>query len=53
MFILLLVYGKSSSMQLRFYVQARHSLRPLLAKVILHVYPDSSTTAARAVPKDF
>ena len=52
MFIPLLVSGKSSSMQLRFYVLARHSLQPHLAKIILRVYPDSSTIAARTVPKD-
>ena len=40
-------------MQLRFYVQAQHSLRPHLAKIILRVYPDSSTLAARTGPKDF
>ena len=53
MFIPLSVSGKSSSMQLRFYVQARHILRPHLAKLILQVYPDSSSIAARTVPEDF
>ena len=53
MFNPLSVSGKSSSMQLQFYVQAGHSLRPHLAKIILQVYPDSSTIAARMVPKDF
>ena len=52
MFIPLAVSGKSSSMQLRFYVLARHSLRPHLAKIILRVYPDSFTLAARMVLKD-
>ena len=53
MFILLSVSRKSFSMQLQFYVQARHSLRPHLAKIILRVYPDSSHLAARTVQKDF
>ena len=53
MFIPLSVSGKSSSMQLRFYVQARTSLRPHLAKIILQVYPDSATIAARMVPNNF
>ena len=53
MFIHLSVSGKSSSMQLWFYVQIRHSLRSHLAELTLWVYPDSSTIAARTVPKDF
>ena len=53
MFIPLSVSGKSSSMQLWFYVQAQHSLRLHLAKIILRIYPDSSTIAPRTVPKDF
>ena len=53
MFIHLSVSSKSSSMQLWFYVQTRHSLRPPLAKITLRVHPDSFTIAARTVPKDF
>ena len=53
MFINLSVSGKSSSMQLLFYEQTRHGLRPHLAKITLQVHPDSSTIAARTVPNDF
>ena len=44
---------KSSSMQLWFYVQTRHSLRHPLAEITLRVHADSFTIAARTVRKDF
>ena len=53
MFFHLYVLGKSSSTQLWFYVQTQQSLGPPLVEITLQVYPDSSTIAARIVPRDF